>query len=848
MSLSRDRIDNISKALVGVSFDFEANQWMAKYGNTINIFPLPNKVASPTKRDNTNDTILSGVKVPNYPFEQAYIEASKWFLGMCASHRAKAAKEGNSQTGRNTTASPKKRRVSTSIDTRPQKKVAVEAPERNGDSVESPTPSEAKANFPVLSKEIGVKSVHSVSDYRVEQKEEQYLITGKIGSAGPLENWWIRLENVTGNQTAISKLKNYRKNYIYRNNAARRAEAQDLDGDEEEDEDQEYEVECLLDVRMVGKREEFLVKWKDYPPADNTWEPLANLTGVEPAELEQCRQKQAYLIVPRSNRSTNKDSENQNLEGASKEGQVEAAAHSEESGKATSSTTAVVETSIAVEEGEMQQPSTSANVEAQGEVVSSVDQADPTPAPSSPPPSAPVVGETVNSCDDEVEMADAAVEEAHVEGHGDEQIFLDVVIDAPVDHSALELSSAPSWLPAALHAMCTEAVTACFIGPSAASSPTAWFWVLVLLNLSSVFLWASTSPVDLSDDDSTPTLIARAAASPVTELPVRGAACLAVVACLSQYVTLLDGLVADGRWAPVYLGGIYSIGVIMIMFLKPSSAEDRWYIFRPFYEKKGCNVKSCLLLLAICFLWSILVGVVDPSRPRTVTSIDPFVDVAAPPPVLLLLGMVCAAAGALVRFPAPVFLTGFFASVPASSLSTIITNAITLGLFLLFKSVYDRHSLGPITLLLLRKLMGPFCNAMASLHGVCEDLHLLVKSSRSKRRIKVSAGVMLVHILTAVLFIGRDAELSELWAYSSRIYHLALDNVESIPYIVKNEGLATSFDSDAKIEKNPEAVVTAIKGVQVGAIANENGSASEGGRRVLIEKHDDLQMKNEDVK
>lgn len=71
----------------------------------------------------------------------------------------------------------------------------------------SPPPSDAKANFPLLSKEIAVKTVHTVSDYRVGDREEEYLITGKIGSAGPLENWWIRLDNVAGNQTAISKLK-----------------------------------------------------------------------------------------------------------------------------------------------------------------------------------------------------------------------------------------------------------------------------------------------------------------------------------------------------------------------------------------------------------------------------------------------------------------------------------------------------------------------------------------------------------------------------------------------------------------------------------------------------------------
>ncbi|KAF4733107.1 hypothetical protein FOZ62_013886, partial [Perkinsus olseni] len=172
--------------------------------------------------------------------------------------------------------------------------------------------------------------------------------------------------------------------------------------------------------------------------------------------------------------------------------------------------------------------------------------------------------------------------------------------------------------------------------------------VLVFLNLSSVFVWASTAPVeDLSDDDdSTPTLIARQNAPPAEPPVSRSAACLAVVACLSQYVTFLDGLVADGRWAPFYLAAVYSIGVLMIIFLKPSSGGGLGAL-------RESGPRSCFSLLGVCFLWSVLVGIVDPSRPRTVTEIDPSVDVAVPPPVLLLLGILCAAGGASVRFPVP---------------------------------------------------------------------------------------------------------------------------------------------------------------------------------------------------
>ena len=38
-----------------------------------------------------------------------------------------------------------------------------------------------------------------------------------------------------------------------------------------------YEVETIRDHRVFYKRKklEFLVKWKDYPESDNTWEPFS---------------------------------------------------------------------------------------------------------------------------------------------------------------------------------------------------------------------------------------------------------------------------------------------------------------------------------------------------------------------------------------------------------------------------------------------------------------------------------------------------------------------------------------------------------------------------------------------
>ncbi|KFY86131.1 hypothetical protein V498_07592 [Pseudogymnoascus sp. VKM F-4517 (FW-2822)] len=43
----------------------------------------------------------------------------------------------------------------------------------------------------------------------------------------------------------------------------------------------EYEVEAILDKRLVGRREEFLIKWKGYEPTDNSWESRGNLSCPE---------------------------------------------------------------------------------------------------------------------------------------------------------------------------------------------------------------------------------------------------------------------------------------------------------------------------------------------------------------------------------------------------------------------------------------------------------------------------------------------------------------------------------------------------------------------------------------
>jgi hypothetical protein len=42
----------------------------------------------------------------------------------------------------------------------------------------------------------------------------------------------------------------------------------------------EWEVEAILDDRRVGRGEQFRVRWKDYGPEDDTWEPARNLRNA----------------------------------------------------------------------------------------------------------------------------------------------------------------------------------------------------------------------------------------------------------------------------------------------------------------------------------------------------------------------------------------------------------------------------------------------------------------------------------------------------------------------------------------------------------------------------------------
>ena len=59
---------------------------------------------------------------------------------------------------------------------------------------------------------------------------------------------------------------------------------------EVEPDEGEYEVEEILDRRVKGRQEEYLIKWKGYDDSENTWEPRKHLRNC-PEKLHQFHQR-----------------------------------------------------------------------------------------------------------------------------------------------------------------------------------------------------------------------------------------------------------------------------------------------------------------------------------------------------------------------------------------------------------------------------------------------------------------------------------------------------------------------------------------------------------------------------
>ena len=64
--------------------------------------------------------------------------------------------------------------------------------------------------------------------------------------------------------------------------------------------EEEYEIEKLIDARIWRNQKQYLVKWKDYPDSDNSWEPLKNITHADQAIAEFHDRHKDFQWEPRA--------------------------------------------------------------------------------------------------------------------------------------------------------------------------------------------------------------------------------------------------------------------------------------------------------------------------------------------------------------------------------------------------------------------------------------------------------------------------------------------------------------------------------------------------------------------
>ena len=68
--------------------------------------------------------------------------------------------------------------------------------------------------------------------------------------------------------------------------------------------EEEYEVDSIISHRKKGKRTEYLVSWKGYGAAENTWEPEANLKNAK-QELQRYKKQVGIARLFYSNTANN---------------------------------------------------------------------------------------------------------------------------------------------------------------------------------------------------------------------------------------------------------------------------------------------------------------------------------------------------------------------------------------------------------------------------------------------------------------------------------------------------------------------------------------------------------------
>lgn len=81
----------------------------------------------------------------------------------------------------------------------------------------------------------------------------------------------------------IDKLKRYRDGAALFPNRLRPYDRPPPVAQADSNGDQVFEVERIVAQRKRGRRLEYLVRWRGYPPEEDTWEPLASLRSANDA-------------------------------------------------------------------------------------------------------------------------------------------------------------------------------------------------------------------------------------------------------------------------------------------------------------------------------------------------------------------------------------------------------------------------------------------------------------------------------------------------------------------------------------------------------------------------------------
>ncbi|KAF4721631.1 hypothetical protein FOZ62_025276 [Perkinsus olseni] len=285
---------------VGICYDFARNEWVARYGVTIETFPL-----IPGQLD---------AKLPK--FEAAFEMAAQWFNKQCEIHRRRASllneqaaqsveNERGGGDGKCRRDQPSISSLSGQAEKRPNSTAGVHSKTKKPKAVapkdlSRPEDRQEKENSRLVEDTIMegpllFDSISNVHDYRNDGVDEEYQVSGK--SRGHLHRKvWIKISQCSAKKDEDT-LRAFRDKL--------------LEDDAGSDSESIYELERIEGYKKWGKKEEFFVKWRGYSSAENTWEPLKNLTGVSIEEIEEARQKySAKKAAPkRGSRKNGKDAQ-----------------------------------------------------------------------------------------------------------------------------------------------------------------------------------------------------------------------------------------------------------------------------------------------------------------------------------------------------------------------------------------------------------------------------------------------------------------------------------------------------------------------------------------------------------